>query len=166
MDFENKLVRNDRQDTKLWNSPLALYYLCITVELRNLSHSSVSLGNFMINNIEIPSNWIINKNNIDKFNGNTGSEIQIIWPFKDRDDGQNSKSNFYKGPVNMNDFNLIYPELRLESKTIYTGVIIINIQEPFYNKIKEGKNKITIKTPDKNFHKRVNIDKTPSMFNN
>ena len=57
---------------------MALYYLCITIELKNLSHSSVSLGNFMINKIEIPSSWIINKTNVSNFNGNSGAEIQIF----------------------------------------------------------------------------------------
>lgn len=166
VDFENKLVRNGRQNAKLWNSPMALYYLCITIELRNLSHSSVSLGNFMINNIEIPSNWIINENNVCKFNGNTGSEIQVFWTRKDRNNDKNINVDAITGPADMNDFNLIYPELRLESKTTYTGVIVINLQEPFYDKIKEGKNKITIKTPDKHFHEKIIIDKTPSMFNN
>lgn len=166
VDFENKLVRNGRQDRELWNTPMSSYYLCVTIELRNLSHSSVSLGNFMINNIEIPSNWIINENNVGNFNGNTGSEIQIFWTLKDRDNDQNYNVNAIIGSVDMNDFNLIYPELRLESKTTYTGVIVINLEEPFYNKIKEGKNKITIKTPDKTFHEKIIIDKTPSMFNN
>ena len=62
LDFENKLVRNSLQNTKLWKSPMALYYLCITIELKNLSHSSVSsLGNFMINKIEIPVVGLLTK---------------------------------------------------------------------------------------------------------
>ncbi|KAB2210127.1 MAG: hypothetical protein QP807_07850 [Staphylococcus epidermidis] len=164
LDFENKLVRNSLQNTKLWKSPMALYYLCITIELKNLSHSSVSLGNFMINKIEIPSSWIINKTNVSNFNGNSGAEIQIFWTLKNRDYDKKVNTEIIKGPVDVDRYNLIYPELRLESKSTYTGIIIISLEESFYNKIKEGKNKLTIKTPDKNFHKRITIDKTPSKF--
>ena len=58
---------------------------------------------------------------------------------KNRDYDKKVNTEIIKGPVDVDRYNLIYPELRLESKSTYTGIIIISLEESFYNKIKEGK---------------------------
>lgn len=151
LDFDNILGRNNQQSKKLWNSDLALYYLCITLEVRNLSHADITLGNFKINKTDIPNSLILNENNITQFNGGSGTDIQIY--FRD-------VNKLQAGSINLKNIKLIYPQLRLKSKSTYIGTVIITLQGEYYNMIKEGNNVITIETPDKKFKKRVKIKKT------
>ncbi|RIN99186.1 hypothetical protein BUZ99_13485, partial [Mammaliicoccus sciuri] len=89
--------------------------------------------------------------NITQFNGGSGTDIQIY--FRD-------VNKLQAGSINLKNIKLIYPQLRLKSKSTYIGTVIITLHGEYYNMIKEGNNVITIETPDKKFKKRVKIKKT------
>lgn len=151
----NMLYLDRSQDSSLWEV-VPLLYLIVYLEIKNLSHTGITISNFIINDIilfskanmvkfekELPLCYFSSKKSFDKNMGVYNCTCPIVHTIL--------KPEHYD-MINVGD--------RIESKSSIEGVIILEGNQILYNAVIDGVNKFTIVTPDKKFDVYVEIDKT------
>jgi len=151
----NKLFLDREQSTELW-TVVPMLHLVLYLEIANLSHVGITISNLIINNEFLLSK--VNEERMDK---------ELSLTFFASENCQNRELEEYGHSVPMtamtlhpNDYNLIKIGDRIDSKSSIEGMIIASGNWNLYNAIKDGINKLTIVTPDKEFDVHIEIDKT------
>ncbi len=157
----NKLFLDGHQSPDLW-SILPIFHLVIYLRIDNLSHTGITISNFIIND-----EFSTSKVNMEELK----KELSII--FIASEECHKKELNKYRQSVPMmvtsikpDDYTHIKIGDRIDSKSTTEGIIIISGNWNLYSHINDGLNKFTIVTPDKKFDSYVEIDKTviPNSF--
>ncbi|EJM6035840.1 hypothetical protein NOQ67_002150 [Enterococcus faecalis] len=159
----NKLFL-DRQQSTDFCTVVPILYLVIYLKIDNLSHTGITISNFIIND-----EFLVSKVNIEEI------KEQVSLAFFASKKCQNRDLTEFGHAVSMaatylepDDYTLIKVGDRIESKSSVEGIIIVSGNWELYSTINDGKNKFTIVTPDKKFDSYIKIDKTiiPSVQKN
>lgn len=151
----NILYLDRKQSSDLW-MVMPILHLIIYIKIDNLSHTGITISNFIIND-----KFSVSKLNTDEM------EKELLLSFFASKESTNKNLEKYGKSVPMsittlkpNDYNLINIGDRIESKSSIEGVIIISGNWNLYDAVKDGINKLTIVTPDKKVDAYIQIDKT------
>ncbi len=151
----NKLFLDRKQSTDLW-AVVPMLHLIIYLKIDNLSHTGITLSNFIIND-----RFLVSKMNI------TELKEELSLSFFASQKCHDKELNEYGHSIPMSamtlepeDYTLINIGDRIESKSSIEGIIVISGNWNLYDIITDGINKFTIVTPDKKFDKYIEIDKT------
>lgn len=151
----NILYLYGEQNPDLW-SVAPIFYLVIYIKINNLSHTGITINNFIINN-----KFLVSKFNTEKLE----KELPLSYFSSKESEIRDLKNYGYVIPVDLTtlrpyDYDFISIGDRIESKSSIEGVIIISGNRDLYMSVDEGINKLTIVTPDKKFDNYIEIDKT------
>ncbi|MDN5371225.1 MAG: hypothetical protein PWR19_271 [Carnobacterium sp.] len=151
----NKLFLDQKQSPDLW-TVVPIVYLIIYLKIFNLSHTGITISNFIINDEFLVSR--INSKEIKE-------ELSLTFLASDRCYTKELEKYSHAVPMsasslNTGDFNFINIGDRIEPKSSAEGIIVVLGNWNLYNSIKDGENKLTIVTPDKKFNTNIEIDKT------
>lgn len=151
----NMLYLDRRQKPDMW-AIVPILYLIIYVKINNLSHTGITISNFIIND----------KFFVSKFNTvELEKELPLSY-FSSKDSEIRDLKNYgHAIPLSLtvlrpDDYDLINIGDRIESKSSIEGVIIVSGNQNLYVAVNEGINKLTIVMPDKKFDTYIKIDKT------
>lgn len=151
----NKLFLDRQQSPDLW-SVVPMLHLVIYLRIDNLSHTGITISNFIIND-----EFLASKVNVEEL------KKELSLTFIASDDCQKKELNEYGHSVPMmattlepDDYTLIKVGDRIDSKSTTEGIIIVSGNWNLYSAINDGGNKFTIVTPDKKFDSYIEIDKT------
>ena len=151
----NMLYLDRRQDPDLW-SVVPIVYLIIYVKINNMSHTGITISNFIINDNFLVSK--VNKVEIEK-------ELPLSYFSSKASEIRDLKNFGHAVPISLttlkpDDYDFINIGDRIESKSTIEGLIIIPGNQNLYSAVEEGLNRLTIVTPDKKFDTLIEIDKT------
>lgn len=151
----NKLFLDKKQSTDLWEV-IPILHLVIYLKIDNLSHTGITLSNFILND-----KFLVSKINT------TELKEELSLSFFASKKCHDKELNEYGHSVPMatitlepNDYTVIKVGDRIEPKSSIEGIIIISGNWNLYAAVTDGINKFTIVTPDKKFDKYIEIDKT------
>jgi len=151
----NMLYLDRKQNPDLW-AAVPIFYLIIYVKINNLSHTGITISDFIINN----KFWV------SKFN-TVGLEKELsLSYFSSKESEIRDLENYgHAVPLSVtvlrpDDYDFINVGDRIEPKSSIEGVIIIQGNQNLYVAVNEGINTLTIVTPDKKFDTHIEIDKT------
>lgn len=151
----NMLYLDRKQNPDLW-TVVPIFYLIIYVKINNLSHTGITISNFIINN----------KFSVSKFNTvELEKELPLGYFSSKESEIRDLKNYGHAIPLSLtvlrsDDYDFINIGDRIESKSSIEGVIIISGNQNLYVAVNEGINKLTIVTPDKKFDTYIEINKT------
>lgn len=151
----NKLYLDGEQSSDVWTF-IPLLHLIIYLKINNLSHTGITIGNFIVND-----EFLVTKINTDE----TKKELPIKFFASKEAQSRDLEKYGYAEPVSAttlkpDKYNLIKIGDRIESKSSIEGIMIISGNGNLYNAVNDGINKLTISTPDKKFDAQIEIDKT------
>jgi hypothetical protein len=151
----NILYLDRKQSPDLW-TVVPILHLIIYIKIDNLSHTGITISNFIINDEFLVSK--LNTNEMKK-------ELPLSFFASEESKSRDLKKYGRAVPMSAvtlkpNDYNIINIGDRIESKSSIEGVIIISGNWDLYNTVIDGINKLTIVTPDKKFDAYIQIDKT------
>ncbi|EOQ04650.1 hypothetical protein [Bacillus cereus] len=151
----NKLFLDGQQSPDLW-SIVPMLHLVIYLKIDNLSHTAITISNFIIND-----EFLVSKVNIEEM------KKALTLTFIASANCKNRERAEYGHTIPMSSLTLEpdhYPLIkvgdRIESKSSVEGIVIVSGNLNLYSAIKDGRNKFTIVTPDKKFDSYIKIDKT------
>ncbi|PEM49626.1 hypothetical protein [Bacillus wiedmannii] len=151
----NKLFLDRQQSPDLW-SIVPMLHLVIYLKIDNLSHTAITISNFIIND-----EFLVSKANIEEM------KKKLALTFIASENCKNKELTEYGHAIPMStltlepdDYPLIKVGDRIESKSSIEGIVIVSGNRNLYSAIKDGGNKFTIVTPDKKFDSYIEIDKT------
>ncbi|MEA5022110.1 hypothetical protein SDC9_22084 [bioreactor metagenome] len=151
----NMLYLDGIQNPDLW-TVVPMFYLIIYVKINNLSHTGITISNFIINNKFLVSK--LNTVEIEK-------ELPLKYFASKESESRDLKNYGHAVPMSFtalrhDDYDFINVGNRIEAKSSIEGAIIIPGNQSLYVAVDEGINKLTIVTPDKKFDTYIKIDKT------
>lgn len=151
----NKLFLDGKQSSDLW-AVFPTVHLVVYLKIDNLSHTGITISNFIINDSFLVSN--INTNELkDKlpirfFSCEESYERDLL--------KYGISTPIFMTSIYADDYKLIKIGDRIDSKSSIEGILIVSGNWNLYNAIKNGINKLTIVTSDKKFKSYINISKT------
>ncbi|MEK5485976.1 MULTISPECIES: hypothetical protein [Lysinibacillus] len=164
-DYENRVLINSEQSSDLWNTELGLYILVISLNITNKSHAAISITDILFNGVRLKPTFFVD----DKLKSDLIEEGKSSIQYHYMMNPKRLKEKLLQGrtlkpaslsTIELNKIKLVYPGLRIESKSNHVGTIIVNCNKNVYQWINEGANTLTISTPDKKYDIGVNIERT------
>ncbi len=164
-DYENRVLINREQSSDLWNTELGLYILVISLNITNKSHAAISITDILFNGVRLKPTFFVD----DKLKSDLIEEGKSSIQYHYMMNPKRLKEKLLQGgtlktaslsTIELNKIKLVYPGLRIESKSNHVGTIIVNCNKNVYQWINEGANTLTISTPDKKYDIGVNIERT------
>ncbi len=164
-DYENRVLINSEQSSDLWNTELGLYILVISLNITNKSHAAISITDILFNGVRLKPTFFVD----DKLKSDLIEEGKSSIRYHYMMNPKRLKEKLLQGrtlktaslsTIELNKIKLVYPGLRIESKSNHVGTIIVNCNKNVYQWINEGANTLTISTPDKKYDIGVNIERT------
>lgn len=151
----NKLFLDREQSQEFW-TVVPMLHLIIYLKIDNLSHTGVSISNFIVND-----EFLVSKVNT----GNMKGELSLIFFASEKCNNREMEEYGHSIPMSAtslepNDYNLINVGDRIDSKSSIEGIIIVSGNWNLYKAINDGDNKLTIVTPDKKIDTYIEVDKT------
>lgn len=151
----NILYLDRKQSPDLW-TVVPILHLIIYVKISNLSHTGITISNFIINDTFLASK--LNTNELKQ-------GLSLTFYASEKSQSRDLKRYGSANPASAttlepDDYNSINIGDRIESKSSIEGVITISGNGNLYDAVNDGINKLTIVTPDKRFDIYVEIDKT------
>lgn len=151
----NKLFLDRCQQPDLWEI-CPMLHLVIYLQIENLSYTGITISNLILND-----KFLVSKLNTEDLQKDLSLTFFASKRVRDRELEQYGRSvDVSVMSLKPNDFDIININDRIEAKASVEGIIIISGSRELFNSIKDGKNKLTIITPDKQFKTYVEIDKT------
>lgn len=151
----NILYLDSSQSPDLW-TVIPMLHLIIYLKIDNLSYTGITISNFIINDDFLVST----RNTVE-----TGKKLALsFFASKETQEKEFQKYGQATSASNTSfdpdDYNLIDIGKRIDSKSSIEGIIVISGNTDLYNAVKNGKNKLTVVTPDKKIDTYIEIDKT------
>lgn len=151
----NKLYLDREQSQEMWQIAPVLH-LFLYVKISNESYTGITISNIIINDAftiaKINSKCEDDEIPITFFASEKRHEIEL--------ENYNTAIPMLAGIWYKKDFDFINIGERIEAKSSIEGIIYASGNQPLYNSIRDGLNKITIVTPGKNMNTTVDIAKT------
>lgn len=151
----NKLYLDRKQSSDLW-TVVPIVHLVVYLKIANLSHTGITISNFIINN-----HFKVSQINIEELK----NELSLSF-FSSEESSERDLVKFGRSipmsltSLDVDDYKVIKIGDRIESKSSIEGIFIVSGNWNLYNAVKNGTNKLVIVTPDKEFKTYIEIDKT------